>query len=126
MKLNAAMELLAMDMKARGLFVSRALSFEGCGFEIHRCNLSAAERAVYDAAADFWLRMLEVIEKCTRLTSDHGGSTPRYFWGAHQAFFKQLLNSVKAPELPAASVKLQAASVKLQAASDKFQAASGK
>ena len=29
-----------------------------------------------------WLRMLEVIEKCTRLTSDHGGSTPRYFWGA--------------------------------------------
>ena len=84
-----------MDMKARGLFVSRALSFEGCGFEIHRCNLSAAERAVYDAAADFWLRMLEVIEKCTRLTSDHGGSTPRYFWGAHQAFFKQLLNSLK-------------------------------
>ena len=48
----SAMELLAMDMKARGLFVSRALSFEGCGFEIHRCNLSAAERAVYDAAAD--------------------------------------------------------------------------
>ena len=39
--------------------------------------------------------MLEVIEKCTRLTSDHGGSTPRYFWGAHQAFFKQLLNSLK-------------------------------
>ena len=43
-----AMELVAMDMKARGMFVSRMLSFSGCSFEKRECPLSPDERNLYD------------------------------------------------------------------------------
>ena len=86
-------QLVAMDMKARGMFVSRMLSFAGCSFETQSCQLSIAERLLYDQAAAWWIKLHEAFEKCIALTSvDNSG---RSFWGAHQSFFKQLLNSIK-------------------------------
>ncbi len=38
------MEVLAMDMKSRGMFVSRQLSFHGCSFEMKRCELTEVWR----------------------------------------------------------------------------------
>lgn len=39
------------------------------------------------------MRLHEAFEKCIALTSVENSG--RSFWGAHQAFFKQLLNSIK-------------------------------
>ena len=48
------MELVAMDMKSRGLFVARMLSFSGCSFEKVTCALSEFERTLYDQATSWW------------------------------------------------------------------------
>lgn len=89
-----AMELVAMDMKARGMFVSRMLSFAGCSFEKRICVISSAERDLYDVATDWWTALLHAFDKCVALTGSE--STSRSYWSAHQSFFKQLLNSLKA------------------------------
>lgn len=46
----AAMEMVAMEMKALGMYCSRHLSFEGCTFDVHKHSLSKTEKANYDAA----------------------------------------------------------------------------
>ncbi|KAJ1618490.1 P-loop containing NTP hydrolase pore-1-domain-containing protein [Pavlovales sp. CCMP2436] len=52
-----AMELLAMDLKARGLLVSRMLAFSGCSYEISTATLTLAQRHLYDSAAELWLKV---------------------------------------------------------------------
>jgi len=90
----SGMELIAMDMKARGLFIARMLSFAGCSFEKRVCILSGGDRVIYDAATEWWEALLQGFAKCISLT-DADESAGRSFWGSHQAFFKQLLNSLK-------------------------------
>ena len=91
-----AMELLAMDMKARGMFVSRMLSFEGCSFEKRECVLSEDQRKTYDDAVELWHDILKAFEHCNQLANQETTNTLRTYWGAHQMCFKQLLNSIKA------------------------------
>jgi hypothetical protein len=73
--------------------VARMLSFSGCSFEKRTCALSTAERALYDQATRWWEELLKGFEVCIQLTGCE--SSGKSFWGAHQAFFKQLLNSLK-------------------------------
>jgi len=91
-----AMELLAMDMKARGMFVSRMLAFTGCSFEVRQCVLEQSDESLYDAAVDFWEDLLQGLEKAVEIVGRDPSSLFRLYWGAHQSFFKQLLNSMKA------------------------------
>lgn len=65
----------------------------GCSFETRNCTLSPSERSLYDQAARWWMALHDAFEKCMALTqAENSGRT---FWGAHQSFFKQLLNSIK-------------------------------
>lgn len=89
-----AMEVVAMDMKARGMFTSRMLAFTGCSFEKKECKLSASERDMYDAATAWWSQLHVAMDRCIALTHESEASK-KAFWGAHQAFFKQMLNSLK-------------------------------
>uniref|UniRef100_UPI0030C7DB88 strawberry notch family protein n=1 Tax=Rhizorhapis sp. SPR117 TaxID=2912611 RepID=UPI0030C7DB88 len=50
----AAMELVARDLKALGLYTSRALSFAGVEYEILRHELTPDQIAIYDSYADSW------------------------------------------------------------------------
>eukprot|EP00966_Prymnesium_polylepis_P320671 7377044-Prymnesium_polylepis.1 len=59
-----AMELLAMDMKARGMYVARQLSFKDCVFEKRECALSTEQRKMYDDTSAFWEEMLRAFEQC--------------------------------------------------------------
>ena len=52
-----AMELIALDMKRRGMYISRQLSFKAAEFETAIIDLSAKQRAMYDAASTFWSEM---------------------------------------------------------------------
>ena len=75
-----AMELVAMDMKARGIFVSRMLSFAGCSFATRNCALSPEERDLYDQAAHWWVALHVGFERCIALTLVENSG--RSFWGA--------------------------------------------
>lgn len=102
----AAMELLAMDLKARGLLVSRMLAFAGCTFEVTTAKLTAEQRLVYDQAVNIWEGVLKLFEDaaaeapCSNAIGSGGSSTPmmanKHVWASHQQFFRQLLNSLKA------------------------------
>ena len=50
----AAMELVARDLKALGLYTARALSFAGVEYEILEHRLTGEQIAVYDAYAGAW------------------------------------------------------------------------
>ena len=47
----AAMEVVARDLKALGLYTARALSFEGVEYDILEHVLTDAERTIYDSLA---------------------------------------------------------------------------
>lgn len=47
-------EMLAMDMKREGMYVSRMLSFDDAQFVNVECNLTSKQRLVYNMAAHIW------------------------------------------------------------------------
>ena len=107
----AAMELVARDLKALGLYTARALSFAGVEYEILEHALSLEQIAVYDAYADAWAiihaNLREALEATRIVDSDTGGTLNSgaksaalsVFEGTKQRFFAQLLLSMKLPSL---------------------------
>lgn len=107
----AAMELVARDLKAQGLYLSRALSFAGVEYEILEHGLTSAQVAIYDAYAEAWAiihRNLDEGLKATRIVDEDSGDTLNrnakaaalsIFEGTKQRFFAQLLLSMKLPSL---------------------------
>ncbi|MEO0031786.1 MAG: hypothetical protein RIS94_1544, partial [Pseudomonadota bacterium] len=107
----AAMELVARDLKALGLYTARALSFAGVEYEILEHALTPDQIAVYDAYADAWAiihaNLSEALEATRIVDSDSGGTLNSgaksaalsIFEGTKQRFFAQLLLSLKLPSL---------------------------
>uniref|UniRef100_A0A7S3JZA5 Strawberry notch AAA domain-containing protein n=1 Tax=Aureoumbra lagunensis TaxID=44058 RepID=A0A7S3JZA5_9STRA len=119
------MELVAMHLKQQGALVCRALSFKNCTFELIDGVMDAHVERVYDRAAEIWdqlrLVLLELfrrkelkdpfdkpddddedeyglVTKKTQNKTNHGIFW-RYFWGAHQRFFKDLCVASKVPKV---------------------------
>ena len=107
----AAMELVARDLKALGLYAARALSFAGVEYDVLEHALTPEQVAVYDAYADGWAIIhanLETALEATRIVDAATGSTLNAnarsaalsrFEGTKQRFFGQLLLSMKLPSL---------------------------
>lgn len=66
------MEILAMDMKLRGMYIARQLSFHGVTFKIEEVPLSDIFKKAYDDSVElvssielwsfyFWIRFYEKI-----------------------------------------------------------------
>jgi predicted RNA methylase len=110
----AAMELVSRDLKALGLYQSRALSFAGVEYEILKHELTPEQIAVYDAYADAWAIIhahMEDALAATGVVDDLSGDTLNSgakaaarsrFESTKQRFFNQLLLSMKLPTLIAA------------------------
>jgi len=110
----AAMELVARDLKALGLYTSRALSFAGVEYEILRHELTSDQIAIYDSYADSWSIIHRNMERALELTSVVDGlenatlnsgakaSARSRFESTKQRFFGQLLLSMKLPTVIAA------------------------
>lgn len=110
----AAMELVARDLKALGLYTARALSFAGVEYEILRHELSSEQIAIYDAYADAWgiihrnmehaLELTAVVDGIENATLNSGAkaSARSRFESTKQRFFGQLLLSMKLPTVIAA------------------------
>ncbi|CAH0713438.1 unnamed protein product, partial [Brenthis ino] len=88
-----AMEIVAMDMKLRGMYIARQLSFHGVSFKIEEVPLSDSFRDTYDKAVALWVEAMqrfteaaELIDAEPRMKKTMWGQ----FWSAHQRFFKYL------------------------------------
>eukprot|EP00092_Neocalanus_flemingeri_P007898 GFUD01008524.1.p1 GENE.GFUD01008524.1~~GFUD01008524.1.p1 ORF type:complete len:1137 (+),score=338.24 GFUD01008524.1:191-3601(+) len=88
-----AMEIVAMDMKLRGMYIARQLSFQGVTFRIDEVELSEPMRDIYNKSVDLWVEMLhkfteaaDLIDAEKKMKKTMWGQ----FWSSHQRFFKYL------------------------------------
>ena len=94
------LEMLAMEMKASGSYLSRGLSYKDAEFMLDVAPLTSAQRAEFDAAALFWSqRLLPELESAIERSGHQAGLITRQYWSAHQRFFKQLCVCAKVPAL---------------------------
>ena len=87
------MEIVAMDMKLRGMYIARQLSFSGVQFRIEEVELSDRMRKVYDDSVKLWVELLHKFEEAAELISAEKKMRKTMwgqFWSSHQRFFKYL------------------------------------
>ncbi|XP_021901423.1 LOW QUALITY PROTEIN: protein FORGETTER 1 [Carica papaya] len=95
-----ALELVAMDMKARGMYVCRTLSYKGAEFEVVEAPLEAKMEEMYKKAAEFWAELrVELLSVSTFLSNEKPNSSQlwRLYWSSHQRFFRHICMSAKVP-----------------------------
>lgn len=95
-----ALELVAMDMKARGMYVCRTLSYKGAEFEVVEVPLEAKMMEVYKKAAEFWAELrVELLSALAFLGDEKPSSSQlwRLYWANHQRFFRYVCMSAKVP-----------------------------
>lgn len=95
-----ALELVAMDMKARGMYVCRTLSYKGAEFEVIEAPLEGKMMDMYKKAAEFWAELrVELLSASAFLSEEKPNSTQlwRLYWASHQRFFSHMCMSAKVP-----------------------------
>lgn len=111
----AAMEVLARDLKAMGLYASRSLSFEGVEYEILEHELTEEQVRIYDAYAgafqvihnhlDAAMEASGITGKSGTLNRQAKAAARSAFESSKQRFFNHLLTSMKTPALLKATAK---------------------
>jgi predicted RNA methylase len=105
----AAMEVLARDLKALGLYAARSLSYEGVEYELVEHQLTPEQVRIYDAYAGAFSIIhnnLEAAMRAANITGETGtlngqakSAARSAFESAKQRFFGHLLTSMKTPSL---------------------------
>jgi predicted RNA methylase len=105
----AAMEVLARDLKALGLYAARSLSYEGVEYELLEHQLTPEQVRIYDAYAsafsvihnnlDAAMRAANITGETGTLNGQAKSAARSAFESAKQRFFGHLLTSMKTPSL---------------------------
>ncbi|HLZ06621.1 MAG TPA: strawberry notch family protein, partial [Bradyrhizobium sp.] len=105
----AAMEVLARDLKALGLYAARSLSYEGIEYELIEHQLTPEQVRIYDAYADAFgiihnnldaaMRAANITGETGTLNAQAKSAARSAFESAKQRFFGHLLTSMKTPSL---------------------------
>uniref|UniRef100_A0AAQ5ZMH6 Protein strawberry notch homolog 1 n=1 Tax=Amphiprion ocellaris TaxID=80972 RepID=A0AAQ5ZMH6_AMPOC len=88
-----AMEIVAMDMKLRGMYIARQLSFTGVTFKIEEVPLTQQYIKMYNKSVRLWVSAREKFQQAANLMEAEQRmkkSMWGQFWSAHQRFFKYL------------------------------------
>eukprot|EP00667_Euglena_gracilis_P001088 EG_transcript_1088 len=92
-----ALEMLAVEMKLAGMYVSRGLSYKDAEFHTVDCPLSPAQLDLYDRATALWEDLRVAFGVAVDKLGGGGARPWLTFWATHQRFFKQLLIALKVP-----------------------------
>ncbi|XP_004488559.1 protein FORGETTER 1 [Cicer arietinum] len=94
-----ALELVAMDMKARGMYLCRTLSYKGAEFEITEAPLEDKMMDAYQKATEIWVDLRKKLQSAIAFLPDKPNSRQlwRLYWASHQRFFRHLCMSAKVP-----------------------------
>ncbi|XP_032679498.1 protein strawberry notch-like isoform X1 [Odontomachus brunneus] len=93
-----AMEIVAMDMKLRGMYIARQLSFHGVAFKIEEVPLSKDFTKIYDHSVRLWVEAMQRFQEAAELIDAENRMKKTMwgqFWSAHQRFFKYLCIAAK-------------------------------
>ena len=117
-----ALELLALELKSSGAYVSRGLAWQRCEFERWTCDLDKEASDAYDEAAAWWRgadaasplskrnetkraprarrslrRALDRAITRTQLRGAAAGTARQRFWGTQLRFFREVQTAAKVP-----------------------------
>ncbi|KAK2165679.1 hypothetical protein NP493_1355g00006 [Ridgeia piscesae] len=92
-------EMLAMEMKTSGMYVSRGLSFQEAEFVNVEICLDESQKKMYNTAAHLWGELRRSLDVAVERTSCSNNRVWSNFWAAHQRFFKQLCLGMKVPAI---------------------------
>ncbi|WP_437441252.1 strawberry notch-like NTP hydrolase domain-containing protein [Sphingomonas morindae] len=105
----AAMEVLARDLKALGLYTARSLSYDGVEYELVEHQLTDEQRRIYDSYAGAFAVIhnnLDAAMQAANITGSDGtlnrqakSAARSAFESTKQRFFGHLLTSMKTPTL---------------------------
>jgi hypothetical protein len=109
----AAMEVLARDLRALGLYTARSLSFDGVEYELVEHDLTPEQIRIYDSYADAFAIIHNNLDAAMQAANITGGgeggsgtlnrqaksAARSAFESAKQRFFGHLLTSMKTPTL---------------------------
>ncbi|SDR44621.1 C-terminal domain on Strawberry notch homologue [Rhizobiales bacterium GAS113] len=105
----AAMEVLARDLKALGLYAARSLSYEGVEYELVEHQLTDEQVRIYDAYAGAFSIIhnnLDAAMQAANITGETGtlnaqakSAARSAFESAKQRFFNHLITAMKTPSL---------------------------
>ena len=105
----AAMEVLARDLKALGLYAARSLSYEGVAYELVEHRLTNEQIRIYDEYAgafsiihnnlDAAMRAANVTGATGTLNAQAKSAARSAFESAKQRFFNHLITAMKTPTL---------------------------
>jgi predicted RNA methylase len=105
----AAMEVLARDLKALGLYAARSLSFDGVEYDLLEHALADEQVRIYDAYAgafqvihnnlDAALEAANVTGATGTLNGQARAAARSAFEGAKQRFFNHLITAMQTPSL---------------------------
>jgi predicted RNA methylase len=105
----AAMEVLARDLKALGLYAARSLSYEGVEYELVEHKLTDEQIRIYDEYAgafsiihnnlDAAMRAANVTGTTGTLNAQAKSAARSAFESAKQRFFNHLITAMKTPTL---------------------------
>ncbi|CAI2349586.1 unnamed protein product [Caenorhabditis sp. 36 PRJEB53466] len=94
-----AMEIVAMDMKQRGLYLARQLSFRGVSFSVQEVQLSSDFVKMYDDSVKLWMEARRQFQTVIETMDEEERATCKtiwgQFWACHQRFFKYLCIAAK-------------------------------
>jgi predicted RNA methylase len=109
----AAMEVLARDLKALGLYAARSLSYEGVEYELVEHRLTDEQIRIYDEYAgafsiihnnlDAAMRAANVTGATGTLNAQAKSAARSAFESAKQRFFNHLITAMKTPTLIASA-----------------------
>ena len=105
----AAMEVVARDLKALGLYQARALAYDGIEVDILEHPLTPEQRRIYDAYADAFkvihanieeaLKATGIVQGEDTLNKNAKAAALSAFEGTKQRFFGHLLTGMKCPSI---------------------------
>ncbi|WP_166143184.1 strawberry notch family protein [Methylosinus sp. RM1] len=105
----AAMEVLARDLRALGLYTARSLSYDGVEYELVEHRLTPEQTRIYDSYAEAFAVIhnnLDAAMQAANITGATGtlnrqakAAARSAFESAKQRFFGHLLTSMKTPTL---------------------------
>lgn len=100
----ASMELIARDMKAMGVYLSRNISYDDVQYDKITHELTSQQVKIYDELARSWQIVLQNINKALESTNQDKDGHARgralgAFWSSQQRFFNQILTSMQVPSV---------------------------
>lgn len=100
----AAMELIARDMKAQGVYLSRNISYDDVKYDRITHKLTAPQRKIYDELAKSWQIVFQNMNEALKTTNQISDGKAKQravggFWGSQQRFFNQILTSMQVPSV---------------------------